>query len=69
MMSCRQVTELCSQEHERPLTLRERLAMRMHLMVCVGCSRFRRQIDFISHASERFFRSPTDAGRGEKSPK
>lgn len=61
MPNCRQVTELCSQEHDRKLSLRERIAMRMHLMICIGCTRFREQMDFISKSSERYFRMPTEA--------
>ncbi len=53
MLSCEKVTQLCSQELERPLELRERAAMRAHLMMCSGCTNFRKQMKLlrrITHA-------------------
>lgn len=44
MLSCREVSELCSQELDRSLTLRERMALRAHLMMCTGCTRMRDQM-------------------------
>ncbi len=53
MLSCEKTTELCSQELERPLAMRERMALRAHLMMCSGCTNFRRQMNLlrrITHA-------------------
>lgn len=44
MLNCKEVTELCSQEMERALGLRERMSLGAHLMMCSGCSNFRRQM-------------------------
>jgi len=44
MLTCKQVTELCSQEMDRQLRLVERLSLRSHLMMCSGCSNYRRQL-------------------------
>ena len=44
MLSCRQMTELCSQEMDRRLGLGERLSLKTHLMMCAGCSNYRRQL-------------------------
>ena len=41
MLNCKEVTEMCSQEMERDLRLQERMSLRMHLMMCSGCSNFR----------------------------
>ena len=43
-MSCREVTEVCSAEMERPLRLGEQLSLRTHLMMCTGCTNYRRQM-------------------------
>lgn len=69
MLSCRHVTELCSQEQERRLTLHERLLMRMHLTVCVGCTRFRKQLNFLRRASQRFFRPPAGVPQSGSTPR
>jgi hypothetical protein len=44
MLNCKEVTELCSQEMERPLRLGERFSLGAHLMMCTGCTNFRRQM-------------------------
>lgn len=44
MLNCREVTELCSQEMERPLRVGERLSLGTHLMMCTGCTNFRKQM-------------------------
>lgn len=44
MLSCKQVTELCSQELDRQLGLGERVSLKTHLMMCSGCSNYRRQL-------------------------
>jgi hypothetical protein len=50
MLSCRKTTQLISESFERKLSLREKLAVRMHLLVCRFCPLFRSQILFIENA-------------------
>lgn len=38
--SCRTVTEIVSASFSRRLTLRERLRVRMHLLVCTACRNY-----------------------------
>ena len=54
MLKCREVTQLCSRELEEPLTLGQRLALRAHLLVCTGCSNFRRQMFMLRDAARRY---------------
>ena len=44
MLKCIEVTELSSQEMERSLGLREQLSLRAHLVMCSGCSNYRKQM-------------------------
>jgi hypothetical protein len=44
MMNCKQATALMSQQMERPLTLKERMALKFHTMMCSGCSNFDHQM-------------------------
>lgn len=44
MLKCIEFTELSSQEMERSLGLREQLSLRTHLVMCSGCSNFRKQM-------------------------
>jgi hypothetical protein len=54
MMNCKQATELMSQEQDRELTRRERLALRLHLLICKGCNNYNKQLAFIREAMQRF---------------
>jgi hypothetical protein len=53
MLSCRRAAELTSQALDRPLGLRERVALGLHTLLCRVCSRYRRQLDFLQTACER----------------
>lgn len=54
MLNCREVTELCSRELEQPLSLRERLGLGTHLLMCSGCSNFRRQMAALRAAAQAY---------------
>lgn len=44
MLTCKEATRLCSEALDRNLDLRERLSLRMHLMMCKGCTNFEQQM-------------------------
>jgi len=46
-LSCKEVSELVSQSLDRELSLRERAAVRLHLMMCRMCANYRSQIQFM----------------------
>jgi hypothetical protein len=52
--TCREISELLSQAQERPLTLREKFALYVHLPLCNGCRNFREQIVFIRRAVREY---------------
>ena len=54
MLTCREVSKLLSQSREQRLALWERLALRVHLLLCSGCNNFRKQLDFIGAAMRRY---------------
>ena len=51
MFHCNEVTRKVSESMDRKLPMRQRLFLRMHLMMCKYCSRFRRQLQIIRNAS------------------
>lgn len=51
MMNCKEVTYLLSEAQDRPLGLTERMPLRLHLMMCVGCRNYGRQLDFLRLAA------------------
>lgn len=54
MLSCKEATALMSQEQDRPLGLAERLALRLHVLICEGCSNYRRHMRVLRDALRRF---------------
>ena len=54
MLNCKQASELMSQEQDRRLGLAERLALRLHLLICDACTEYRRQMAVLRHACRRF---------------
>jgi hypothetical protein len=53
MLTCKEVSILLSQAQDRPLGVRERLFLHLHLLVCHGCTNFRRQLALMRAAIRR----------------
>jgi len=53
MYSCEQAARLSSKAMEQPLAPTERMLLRMHLMMCKGCTSFAQQIEFLRRASRK----------------
>jgi Putative zinc-finger len=49
-LNCKEVSVLLSQTEDRRIGLLERLRLRAHLKVCVGCMNFQRQLNFLRRA-------------------
>lgn len=54
MLNCKEVTELCSQELERPLRMGERVSLGTHLMMCTGCTNFRKQMKALRQVAQSY---------------
>jgi hypothetical protein len=52
--TCRDVTRLVLEGEDRGLTLGERVAIRLHLVICAACPRFLRQVELMRSASQRW---------------
>ncbi len=53
MLNCKEASVLLSQAQDRLLGLRERILMKLHLLICHGCSNFSRQLDLMRAAIRR----------------
>jgi hypothetical protein len=54
--SCREATRLQSEAMDRPLSLRRRIGLRLHLVLCRWCRRYGKQIGFlrsVAHEHEK----------------
>jgi len=50
MLSCKQASQLTSQSLDRSLTLHERIALKLHLIICKYCKRFSQQVQTLRNA-------------------
>ena len=53
MRTCRDVTRLVLEGDDRALTPWERISLRMHWMICQGCTNFRTQHQTLRTATDR----------------
>jgi hypothetical protein len=52
--NCREVTRLVLEREHRPLTTVERLAVRLHLGICLMCTRFVGQLAVMNSALDQW---------------
>lgn len=52
-MTCDEATHLASQSLDRELSCRQRLALRVHVLYCVGCRRFQAQLRVLRQAVQQ----------------
>ncbi len=50
MLDCQHASRLVSQSMDRKLLMRERLGLRLHLLMCDACTRFSRQVALLRQA-------------------
>ncbi len=68
MMTCREATQLCSDQHERTLTRRERWMLRVHLFLCHKCRKFAAQLAMMRDALQRVANLQADSSPAKLSP-
>lgn len=65
MMNCKKATALMSQQMDLPLTLKERMSLRFHLMMCSGCTNFDHQMRDLRQIT-RVYAKGQDKPEGEE---
>jgi hypothetical protein len=63
MLSCKEATRLVSQGLDRELAFGERIALRVHLVLCAGCRNVDRQLSFLRRAVSRLSASVDEPSR------
>ena len=56
MLTCRQATQLLSEQQDRQLLLKEQSGLQFHLMMCRSCRRFGKQMKTLSVLSKAYKR-------------
>lgn len=54
MLSCKESTRLISDAKERQLSTKEKLALRLHILICKPCQRFSAQLDMLSNLAKEY---------------
>ncbi|HJS38923.1 MAG TPA: zf-HC2 domain-containing protein [Burkholderiales bacterium] len=62
IISCKESTRLVSQGLDRELAFNERVALRVHSAICVGCRRAGRQMEFLRRAVRELAEIDLSAG-------
>ena len=65
-MKCHEASILLSEQHEHQLTFRQRVGLRLHLLICNYCQRALDQINLL-RASQQVQRRTIIEGRGFES--
>jgi hypothetical protein len=63
-LTCREATRLVLEGEDRRLAWGERLALRIHLLMCRACPRFVRQVQFMRSAMGRWKQYAEDDAPG-----
>ncbi len=53
LLDCKQASRIISQSLDRTLTLRERLLLKLHLLICAYCKHFSQQLQTLRVAVKR----------------
>jgi len=56
MLNCREATKLMSEAQEKPLALKTRFGLEVHLMMCSGCHNFKEQMAALRTMSHEYAR-------------
>jgi len=48
--NCREISEMVIRSREEKLRLRDRLELKMHLMICAVCARYERQMKWLEQS-------------------
>lgn len=67
MVSCREATRLMSDALDRPVTLRERMGLRLHLAFCRGCRNFEKHMAFLRRACRSLVERDADKNERRRS--
>lgn len=54
MVTCKEVSKLLSQAQDKSPGFRVRFNLRLHLMLCDGCTNFQKQLEFIRIALRKY---------------
>ena len=54
MMSCKKATEAISRQQDEPLSFKQKLDLKLHLMMCKACRAFSKNLSSLSDVMKAF---------------
>ncbi|MBR0565871.1 zf-HC2 domain-containing protein [Azoarcus sp. L1K30] len=66
MLTCKEATRLSSEALDRELNLRERLSLRMHILMCTGCTNFEEQMRHLRKITRRYASGEASSGDDDR---
>ncbi len=69
MMNCKKATRLLSEAQEHDLSLTDRAALKIHVMMCSGCTNFSKQINLLRSFSQSYTQGEEATFPSEKQEK
>jgi hypothetical protein len=54
MRTCKEITVMVIAREDQTLTLREKLALRLHMAICAACPKFERQVLTMRNAMQQW---------------
>jgi len=72
MINCQQATRLLSDAQERELSLMDRASLKLHVMMCLGCRNFAKQMGILREIAHEYAKgsevrsSPNSANTADK---
>ena len=60
-LTCKEASRLISEGLDRQLSFSDRAALKLHLTLCVACTRLKSQFEFMRRALSAYARSDDDA--------
>ncbi|MDZ4097687.1 MAG: zf-HC2 domain-containing protein [Methylophilaceae bacterium] len=68
MLNCKEASQLASISIDRKLSLRERLSLKVHLLLCANCTNFYGQISLLRMAARAFLTNRKSGGHDCEDP-
>lgn len=68
MMNCQQATRLLSDAQERPLSIKQRAALKFHVMMCSGCRNFGTHMGSIRTLAQQYAKGAPHHERDSDDP-
>jgi hypothetical protein len=66
-LNCRKATRLLSEAQDRELSLKEKISLRLHTIMCAGCRNFGVQMKALRHFARAYAKGEDDSSTDGKS--